>query len=105
MMRNSMGACAMMQVASPCGNSPRGGLGLGQGLRGGGGGGGGGGGMFYPVAFSSPTPRYVYSPSAMRPTALPFFPSSSQPYYEPAVGVAKRSPDQVASDDATVLVC
>lgn len=59
------------------------------------------GGMFYhPMhSFSSPAPRYMYSSpvysSPMRATAVPFYPSSPQAFYEQTVGVAKRSPEQV----------
>ena len=55
----------------------------------------GGPGMLYPVTFAGPTPRVVYSPSSLQATAVPFYPSSPQMYFEQPVGVAKRSPDQV----------
>ena len=94
-MRNSMGACAMVQMPPRAATmTPRGG--------GGGVGGnsvrtptpappGGGGMYFHPMSFSSPAPRYMYS-TPMRATAVPFYPSSPQPYYE---GLVKRSPEQV----------
>ena len=85
MLRNSMGACTMVQV-------PKASRGVGPTtVRGG----GGGGGVFYPMAFSTPTPRFMYPSSPIRATALPFYPSSHQAYYDQPMGVAKRSPDQV----------
>lgn len=92
-----MGACAMVQMPRPA-PSPQQQHAIAPGVRPGTTGGGGiagPGGMFYPVAFTSPTPRVMYSPSSVRATAVPFYPSSPQVYYEQAVGVAKRSPDQV----------
>ncbi len=97
-MRNSMGACAMVQMPRPSGRGLGGGGAVsGGGVRGGGGGGGGGGGpggMFYPMAFSSPAPRYM-CPMTPSPAAVPFYPASHQTYYDQSVGVAKRAPEQV----------
>ena len=105
-MRNSMGACAMVQVPRPMGGRglSAGGVGGSGGVRGGGG--GAGGGMFYPMAFSSPAapPRYMYPPSPMpspmpatATAAMPFYPASAphQPYYDQPVGVPKRTTEQV----------
>lgn len=90
-----MGACAMVQVPRPPPPPPNQ-RAITPGIRPGAVGGGiAGPGMFYPVTFTGPTPRVLYPPSSVRATAVPFYPSSPQVYYEQAVGVAKRSPDQV----------
>lgn len=108
MLRNSMGACAMVQVPrTPMGR------GLGAGAAGGCGGGGamrvgsaGGGaaagGMFYPMTFSPPAPRFVYSPApiAATPTAVPVYPAPHPgAYYDQSMSMSmsKRSPEQVGS--------
>lgn len=94
-MRNSMGACAMVQMPRAATMTPRGGGTGGNSMRTPAPTPPGGGGMYYhPMGFSSPAPRYMYS-TPMRATAVPFYPSSSpQPYYE---GMVKRSPEQVRS--------
>lgn len=91
MLRNSMGACAMMQLPrtpraiSPLRGPPGGGMATPPA------GGGAPAGMFYPVTFATSTPRFVYTSSPVRG---PFYPPTPQGYYEQPVGVAKRA-DQV----------
>ena len=87
MLRNSMGACAVMQLPrSPAATrtlTP-------GGLR-------AGGGIFYPIAFGNPAPRLVYPTSPIRPAAIPYYPTPSPPhaqqtyYDQQSMGIAKRS--------------
>lgn len=102
-----MGACTMVQMPRTPPNQHQRAItqgvrtpGTPGGVAGGGATAGGGGGVFYPVSLATSTPRIVYPPnslppSTLRATAVPFYPSSPQVYYEQPLGVAKRSPDQV----------
>ena len=110
MLRNSMGACAMVRM----GRNTRGrGRPAAGGVGGAAGGGGVGGGGFYPLTYPSPSPRYIYptspslaagSPVAAAAGATPqFYQTTPTAAYFDTTPPKRGGEDQVSVPTAAVM--